>query len=181
MIDRINTLSLQIASLSRGNGWNPCIELMISPLCNERDKLHQKIEEITASHSQQQNDNNTKQEMNNKMELNIAKHAVTGIMGDLTKAAIHREVITTYDDQRCVGKTTGLIEFARLFDLHVVVNTNTMAEALQSEHKYDKIVSVLEAKNMARGLRPKFVFDEYVDHKLFPTETIVTGYVNGRA
>ncbi|ARV43530.1 oxidoreductase [Bacillus subtilis] len=88
--------------------------------------------------------------------LNLAKFS---ILETLEKAAVDRELVYVRAGQRCLGKTTALIEFARKHDCEIMVHRN-MLGYYKTEHPDVTVRSHLSEKWITPSDR--FVCDEGV-------------------
>ncbi|MER1284900.1 oxidoreductase [Bacillus sp. C5(2022)] len=107
--------------------------------------------------------------------LNLAKFS---ILETLEKAAVDRELVYVRAGQRCLGKTTALIEFARKHDCEIMVHRN-MLGYYKTEHPDVKVRSHLSKKWVTPSDR--FVCDEGVPQdaidELKRGGNLITGFV----
>jgi hypothetical protein len=96
-----------------------------------------------------------------KMQLPRFKQKFNDVIyNKLLKAAIKQELVRVSQNERGIGKTTTLINFAKEFDLAVVVPLREIAKHLRTQFDYDKIFSVNDLKG--RKLK-RIVVDEGID------------------
>ncbi|RNB59375.1 hypothetical protein EDM57_04325 [Brevibacillus gelatini] len=101
----------------------------------------------------------------------------------LLKASVTRQLVEIYSVDRCTGKTSTLIKFAKEFDIAVAVPFSEIAEKLRGEYGYERIYGLNELKYKNER---QIVIDEGIDmYKLRElTESmkleIVTGFIEGR-
>ena len=92
----------------------------------------------------------------------------------LCEASIQRELIDA-SSFRGIGKTHALVEFAKNYDLDVIVNNDNIARLLREREDYGRIYS----QNNLIGTRIKrAVVDEEVNLDKIPSHIdVVTGFV----
>ncbi|WP_303752595.1 oxidoreductase [Bacillus velezensis] len=110
-----------------------------------------------------------------KYRLNLAKFSILEL---LEKAAVDRELVYVRAGQRCLGKTTALIEFARKYDCEILVQRN-MLGYYKTEHPDVKVRSHLSEKWVTASDR--FVCDEGVPQDAIDAlrrgGNLITGFV----
>ncbi|MGN7305357.1 oxidoreductase [Bacillus subtilis] len=110
--------------------------------------------------------------------LNLAKFSV---LETLEKAAVDRELVYVRAGQRCLGKTTALIEFARKHDCEIMVHRN-MLGYYKTEYPDVKVRSHLSEKWVTPSDR--FVCDEGVPQDAIDAlkrgGNLITGFVRDR-
>ncbi|MED5047661.1 oxidoreductase [Bacillus siamensis] len=110
-----------------------------------------------------------------KYKLNLAKFS---ILETLEKAAVDRELVYVRAGQRCLGKTTALVEFARKHDCEIVVHRN-MLGYYKTEHPDIKVISHSSGKWVTPSDR--FVCDEGVPQDVIDAlrrgGNLITGFV----
>jgi hypothetical protein len=100
----------------------------------------------------------------------------------LYRGAIKRELIITSERTRRIGKTTALVNFAKKYNLGVIVHNDHIARHFRAEFNYPHIYGI---DNFLRGnSKMQYVIDEGVDPEYIKKEfgvEIVTGfkYVGG--
>ncbi|XSD74730.1 oxidoreductase [Bacillus subtilis] len=107
--------------------------------------------------------------------LNLAKFS---ILETLEKAAVDRELVYVRAGQRCLGKTTALIEFARKHDCEIMVHRN-MLGYYKAAHPDVKVRSHMSEKWVTPSDR--FVCDEGVPQDAIDAlrrgGNLITGFV----
>ncbi|XOT28935.1 oxidoreductase [Bacillus subtilis subsp. subtilis] len=110
-----------------------------------------------------------------KYRLNLAK---SSIFDTLEQAAVESELVYVRAGQRCLGKTTALIEFARKYDCEIMVH-HTMLAYYKTEHPDVKVRSHLSEKWVTPSDR--FVCDEGVPQDVIDAlrrgGNLITGFV----
>lgn len=112
------------------------------------------------------------------IDINFMTETSKLIEQKLTESAIKRELIETRSYTRSLGKTTALINFAKKYNLGVVIVTPELyCNALQKEYDYKNIFSIRNLDNL-RGTSLEVVIDEMVDvDELLRNEIkVVTGF-----
>ncbi|MCY9152539.1 hypothetical protein [Bacillus haynesii] len=109
-------------------------------------------------------------------ELNLAHMSISDL---LEKAAEKNELIFVRSQQRCLGKTTALIEFARKNN-YPVLTRKEIARCYQLEHPDLNIIGYVDGSEVD-GLR-NVVFDEGVPRdavkRLYKLGILLTGFVH---
>jgi hypothetical protein len=100
----------------------------------------------------------------------------------LHRGAIKRELIITNENTRGIGKTTALVNFAKKYNLGVIVPSEHNAKRLRKEFNYEHIYSYLDL--ISNNGLSQYVIDEGVEPefvKFYYGVDIVTGfkYVGG--
>ncbi|MCY7423529.1 oxidoreductase [Bacillus amyloliquefaciens] len=107
--------------------------------------------------------------------LNLAKFS---ILETLERAAVDRELVYVRAGQRCLGKTTALIEFARKYDCEIMVHRN-MLGYYKDEHPEVKVRSHMSEEWVTPSDR--FVCDEGVPQGAIDAlrrgGNLITGFV----
>lgn len=107
--------------------------------------------------------------------LNLAKFS---ILETLERAAVDRELVYVRAGQRCLGKTTALVEFARKHDCEIMVHRN-MLGYYKAAHPDVKVRSHMSEKWVTPSDR--FVCDEGVPQDAIDAlrrgGNLITGFV----
>lgn len=105
----------------------------------------------------------------------LPKELNRSLVNILERGAILREFIEVNPLQRQIGKTTALIEFAKKYDVGVIVKNKTVAESLRNLTNYPHIYAESEVRGIPIN---KVVTDEGVDlDKLTDTGIkVLTGF-----
>jgi hypothetical protein len=104
----------------------------------------------------------------------IAEAVSRGLKNSLVECSIKGQFIETHQWSRGIGKTTALVEFAKVYGFNVITNDSRNARHMRDKFNYEKIYGQGES---LRGLSGDFVIDEVVDRSKLEGCKIITGFV----